>query len=98
MGVEHVTEQNASTRLIDAYWKGLVLSPRFRYGALRICSVGLWCRIICSRKLPHQCISAVVIEIHTSNICIIQSTCSSTALVVIAASGAVEGTTCTTGL
>lgn len=98
MGVEHVTKQNASTRLIDAYWKGFVFSPRFRYGALRVGPVGLRCRIICSRKLPHQCISAVVIEIHTGNVCVIQSTCSPTTLVVIAASGAVEGTTCTTGL
>lgn len=98
LGIEHVTKQNASTGLINAYWKGLVFGPRFRYGALRVGPVGLWGRIICSRKLPHQCISAVVIEVHTSNICVIKSTCPPTTLVIIAASGTVEGTTCATGL
>jgi hypothetical protein len=66
----------------------------FGLTSLRFSStVRFWRRFICSCKFPHQCISAIVIEVHTGNVCIIQGTRTARTLVIVAATSAIEGTT-----
>ena len=96
--IEHVPEQNASTSLIDTDRQWLVLCLGLDARALLVSTIRFGCRVICTRKLPHQRISAIVVEVHSSNVCIVKGTSTSTTLFIVAASSTIEGTTCTTSL
>lgn len=85
--IEHVSEQDASTRLADINRK------RFRFflggnsNTFRVC---LSRGFVGPGKFAHQCISTVIVEVHTRDVCIIQGTCTTGALVVVTATCTVE--------
>ena len=71
--IEHVSQQHTSAGLVDIDWERLHLGFRLDDLALLVGSVRLGCRLICSRKFPHQCVSAIVIKVHTGNVGVIKS-------------------------
>lgn len=96
--VEHVPEQNTSASLIDADRQWLVLCFGLDDRALLVSTIRFGCRVICTRKLPHQRISAIIVEIDSSNVCIIEGTSTSSAFLIVTASSTIEGATRTTCL
>jgi hypothetical protein len=69
-GIEHVSQQDTSAGLVDGDGERLGLGLRSGHLGSVIGS-GIGSGFICSGELPHQCISAVVVEIHTGYVCII---------------------------
>jgi hypothetical protein len=83
--IKHISQQNAAARLADIDWERLTLllwddSAFLGHGS----------GIIGPSKLSHQCISAVVVEVHASDIGIIQSTGPASTLVVITTACTIE--------
>ncbi len=83
--IKHIPQQNAATRLADIDWQRLALLLWNDTAFL-----GHGGGIICPSKFAHQCISAVVVEVHASDIGIIQSTGPASTLVVITAACTIE--------
>lgn len=97
--IEHVSKQYAAASLVDANRKRLgCLSLRLSDGALLVAAVGFRSRVICARKFPHQCISGVIVKVHTSNISIVESAGTSSPFVIVTTSGTIESATCTSRL
>ncbi len=96
--IEHVSEQNTSASLVDADRQWLVLCLRLGDGTLLVSTIRFGCRVICTRKLPHQRISAIIVEIHSSDVCIVKGTSTSSTFFIVTASSTIEGATCTTCL
>lgn len=71
--IKHIAKQDTSTCHVDIDWQWL----GFGFGSENLLFIidRRLGRFICSGKLPHQCVSTVIVEIHTGNIRIIQGTC-----------------------
>ena len=96
--IEHVPEQDTSASLVYTDRQWLVLCLGLDDGALLVSTVRFGCRVICTRELPHQRISAIIVEIYSSNICIVKGTSTSSTFFILTASSTIEGATCTTCL
>ena len=86
--IKHIAKHHAATCHIDIDGQWLGLSLRSKNLLLIIDSrLG---SIICSCKLPHQCVPTEIVEVHTRNICIIQGTSPGSFLGFTATSSTVE--------
>ena len=70
--------------------KGFVSVLGLQDLASLIAAIGGWCRFICSGKFPHQCISTIVVEVHTTNIRVIQGTSTTGTFIIVSATSTVE--------
>ena len=90
--IKHVPKQYTSAGLVDTDRQWLVLCLGLDNGALLVSTIGFGSRVICTRKLPHQRISAIIVEVHSSDVCIIKSTSTSSTFFTVPASSTIEST------
>lgn len=83
--IEHVLENNAATGSVHVDRQRLGLSLGFHDLALVLGSGG----VVGSSKLSHECIATVVVEIHTTNVCVIESA-GAASLFAVAPSGSIK--------
>ena len=93
--IEHVSQKDTATCLTDADREGLRFS--LWLGHL-LFLVDIVRGIVCSSEFTHQRIPAVVVEIDTGYIGVIQSTCPTSPLVIVATSSTIEIASGATGL
>ncbi len=91
--VKHVLENHASAGHVDRRWQGLHLGDGLYDSALIVGAIDLRFghRFVSSCKLSHQRIPAVVVEVDTSYVSVIQGARASSSLVIVTSASAVEG-------
>lgn len=93
-GIEHVPQNDTSACLANVNWHRLRLGSRPSDLGL----VGSGIRLVRSGELPHQSISAIIVEVHTCNIGVIEGTGTASPLVAITATRTVEVTARASGM
>lgn len=96
-GVKHVLKHNATAGLVDADWERASGLNNGFDDLLLVGTIGI-SRFVSTCKLPHESISAVIVEVHAGNISVVESASAASTLVVITTASAVEGTTRASGM